>query len=219
MGNAPYNTDKVAGEVRTISTHLGEMCIRVVGEEGAEKIPVICLPGMNEGLADEWVKIAQPLSENGYIVVIINFHSNFNTKPALFIGGIQPNDVSRIINEAVLENVLHSKRAVIMGKSWGGYHAFTHATKHPDKVIKLVLQAPGFTTIDRVVALHKTAVPTFLAWAEDDYIVWYSTTHTWTSVMGESLVLYSAHTGGHAVVEEYASPILKFLQGGSGSKD
>jgi len=213
MGNSVSGEEEErVGELRNIQTHLGIVTIRIIGQEGAAKTPVICIPGMNEALVDEWVKIAVPLSDNNFVVAIINFHSNPDTKPALLFGGIQPHDVSRIINEAVLENVFHADKAVIMGKSWGGYQAFTHVTSHPEKVLKLVLQAPGFSNHDRITALHKTGVPTFLAWAKDDPVVWYSTTETWTAIFGSDITIFTAEVGGHAIIPEYAEPILKFLQ-------
>lgn len=211
MGNSA-STEKIVGELREIDTHLGKVTIRIVGDLGADKIPVICLPGYSPALGDEWVKVAEPLSKHGFVSAIINFHSNPNTKPSLVFGGIQPHDVSKIINEAVLHNVFHAEKAMILGKSWGGYMAFTHATNHPTKVLKLAIQAPGFSTHERIVALHKSKVPTFLAWAKDDPIVWYSGTEQWLAVFKDELVLYTAAKGGHEIVDEYAEPILKFLQ-------
>lgn len=168
---------------------------------------------MSAALIDEWAKVAEPLSQHGFVAAIINFHSNPKTSPALFVGGIQPHDLSKIINEAVLANFFHAKKAIVFGKSWGGYMASVHATNHPDKVIKLVLQAPGFSTAERVAALHKTKVPTFLAWAKDDSVVWYSTHKVWQSEFGADLTFYAAEAGGHAVIDEYAGPVLRFLQG------
>ena len=209
MGNASHSA---VGEKRDMDTHMGKMSVRIVGSEGTGKIPVICIPGASEALVDEWVKVAAPLSENGYVVAIINFHSNPDTKPGIIFGGIQPHDVSRVINEAVLQSIFHAEKAIIMGKSWGGYMAYTHATAHPTKVIKLCLQAPAFSNHERVAALHKTGVPTFLAWARDDPLIWYSNTKTWLDGMGSDLVFYSAEKGGHAVIDEYAEPMIKFIK-------
>ena len=210
MGNT--STSSVPGIVQEIDTHLGKVVIRIVGDNSPGKIPVICIPGLSASLVDEWTKVAVVLEKHGYVSAIIHFQSNPKTAPALIFGGIQHEDVSKIINEAVLKNVFNSEKAIILGKSWGGYMAFTHATNHPDKVIKLALQAPAFSNSERVAALRKTGIPTFLTWARDDPIVWYSTSKLWREEMGSDLTFYAAETGGHAVVHEYAEPILKFLQ-------
>lgn len=210
MGNA-FAASPIPGVLQEVETHLGKVTVRIVGENVPGKIPVICIPGMNSALADEWAKVAGPLSEHGFVSAIIHFHSNPRTAPALLVGGIQPHDVSKIINEAVLTGIFHAEKAVILGKSWGGYMAFTHVTNHPDKVIKLALQAPGFSTSERIAALHKTHIPTFLAWAKDDSVVWYSTHKTWQDIMGADLTFYAAEAGGHVIIDEYAKPILDFL--------
>ena len=211
MGNTSSSSDILPGVVQEIETHLGKVNIRIVGENVPDKIPVICIPGMNAGLVDEWTKVVVPLSEHGYVSAIIHFHSNPKTAPGL-LGGISPHDVSKIINEAVLKNVFNAEKAVILGKSWGGYMAFTHVTNHPDKVIKLALQAPAFSSASRAAALHKTGVPTFLAWAKDDSVMWYTTSKIWREEMGQDLTFYAAEKGGHVVIDEYAEPILRFLQ-------
>lgn len=205
-------TEITPGVIHEVETHLGKVKVRIVGENIPGRVPVVCIPGMSEALIDEWTKVAEPLSQHGFVVAIIHFHSNPRTAPALFIGGIQPPDVSKIINEAVLKQIFNAEKGVILGKSWGGYMAVMHTINNPDKVIKLAVQAPAFSTRERVTALHKTGVPTLLAWAKDDWVVWYSTHEMWQSVFGSDLTFYSTDKGGHAVVDDYAGPILKFLQ-------
>lgn len=215
MGNTDSVSEPqpVSGELRKISTHLGEMMVRIVGNLDKDYIPVVCLPGANAALFDEWVNVIQPISEKSYVFCIINFHSNANTKPGVIFGGIQPPDVSKIINEAILQEVFKKDKCVIMGKSWGGYMAVAHTSTHPSKVIKLVIQAPAFSTKERILALQATNVPTFLAWALDDSIMWYSRyMPLWKEVMGSNIETYTAEIGGHSLIQEYTTPILCFLQ-------
>jgi pimeloyl-ACP methyl ester carboxylesterase len=211
MGNS-MAAEIVPGVLHHIETHLGKVEIRVVGENIPGRVPIICIPGISAALKDEWTNVVEPLSQHGYVAAIIHFHSNPKTAPALLAGGIQPRDVSKIVNEAVLANFFNTDRAVIMGKSWGGYMAAMHATSHPAKVVKLVLLAPAFSTADRAIALHKVGVPTFLGWAKDDSSVWYSTHKLWRDEFGEDLTFYAAEKGGHTVIPEYAGPVLKFLK-------
>jgi pimeloyl-ACP methyl ester carboxylesterase len=200
------------GEIIDISTHLGNISMRVIGKVEDGKIPIICIPGASPALVDEWVVVVGNLIESGHVAAILNFHSNSSTKPGVIFGGIQPNDVSKIINEAVLRDYFRAEKAIIMGKSWGGYMASKHTIAHSDKVRKLVLQAPAFSTTETIAEVRKTGVPTFLAWAKDDPLVWFSGTAAWLDGMGENLTLFSVETGGHAVVAEYSAPILTFLQ-------
>ena len=73
----------ISGVVRIVPTHLGDINIRLINGSGNidDKVPVICLPGANSALVDEWVPIAKYLSLNNFAVAIINFHSNPATKP------------------------------------------------------------------------------------------------------------------------------------------
>lgn len=211
MGSS-LGAEIIPGVLHHVETHLGQVEIRVVGERVKGRIPIICIPGMSEALKDEWVNVVEPLSQRGYVAAIIHFHSNPKTAPGMLVGGIQPRDVSKIINEAVLTNFFRADKAIIFGKSWGGYMAATHVTSHPDKVIKVVLQAPAYSTSERAAALHRTGVPTFLAWAKDDSAVWYSLHKVWREKFGEDLTFYTSEKGGHQVISEYAGPILRFLQ-------
>jgi pimeloyl-ACP methyl ester carboxylesterase len=201
--------DSVPGELREVDSHLGKIEVRVLGDITPDNIPVVCFPGKIPALVDEWVAVADPLSKHGYAVAIVHFHSNPRTSPA---SGISPQDVANIINEAILGKLFHAQKAVILGKSWGGYMAMAYATSHPDKVIKLALQAPASCTKERIAYLHQAHVRTFLAWAKDDPSVGYATHGMFQEEFGAELTFYSAEKGGHRVIAEYAEPILQFLQ-------
>ena len=68
--------------MRVVSTHLGDINVKLFSTGNLEdKIPVICLPGANAALVDEWVPIAKYLSSRNFSVAIINFHCNPVTKP------------------------------------------------------------------------------------------------------------------------------------------
>ena len=198
----------LSGILQDIDTHLGKITIRLIGDITRDKTPVICLPGINAALVDEWVRVAEHLSRHDHVVAIINFHSNSRTAPS---SGIQSEDISRIINEAVLQGVFHAEKGIIMGKSWGGHAAFAYTTNHPESVIKLVLVAPAYSNAPRVAALHQTGVHTFLAWTKDDPMIKYPTSEVWIENMGSDLVFYTAEKGGHTILDEYADPILHFL--------
>jgi hypothetical protein len=198
----------VVGEEIQVSTHLGSVAVRIVGKISPGVQPVICIPGISKLLINEWVNVAEPLSKRGYVSAIINFHSNQSTKPK---GGIEPSDISKIIIESIMEKVFHTKKVIIMGKSWGGFIAYSHAIAHPETVLKLVLLAPAQGTIEQATLLSKTRVPTFLGWARDDTVIPFPSSLVWVHGYGSKLLFYSADSGGHAVLEEYAEPIDKFL--------
>ena len=219
MGNssssssAPDETN-LPGEVRTIETHLGELKVRVIGKEGEGKIPVICFHGAKISLLHEWITIGSRVAEGNYVVVIINFHSNPKTVPAVLAHnmGLDPEDLSKIVSDSILKGMFNAEKGIMMGKSWGGFQASAYTAANPDKVIKLVLQAPAFTTKDRVRAVAPGKVPLLLCWAKDDSSMWYSNSKTWMAGYEEGLItLYTAEKGGHALTDEYGDPILKFL--------
>ncbi len=53
----------LSGILQDIDTHLGKITIRLIGDITRDKTPVICLPGINAALVDEWVRVN--LSRNG----------------------------------------------------------------------------------------------------------------------------------------------------------
>lgn len=208
------NDLSLPGEIRTIQTHLGDMKVRIIGQLGDGKEPVVCLHGAKISLVEEWVPIASKLAEGNFVVCIINFHSNPKTVPSVLFGGIQPPDLSKIIIESVMKGIFNTDKIILMAKSWGGYMAGAHTAAHPETVSKLVLQAPAFTTVERVSNLAAaTTAPLLLCWAKNDGMMSYSSSKLWMDAFGtERATLYTADTGGHAITDEYAAPIQEFLK-------
>jgi predicted esterase len=101
-----------------------------------------------------------------------------------------------------------------MGKSWGGKQAMIFTTTYPNLVNKLFLIAPASSDKTILTLLQKSNKDIFLGWAEDDYTVWYSNTKIWKEIFKSStkLHLYSAIEGGHKILLEYLSPIIRVLQ-------
>ncbi len=139
----------------TINTSLGPIEVRIYGplslKQGSE--PIICIPGMNKALVNEWSNVAQTLGDAGYTVVILNLFSNSLTKPKV----ISDNDFISMLRDDIIHNYFRSKKAIIMGKSWGGKMAGTFTLKNSDIVSKLVLIAPvdGINIIPKTIALSK----------------------------------------------------------------
>ena len=202
------------GEVRAIETDIGELKVRIIGDNGKGKIPVVCFHGAKISLLNEWIPIGVKLAERNFVVAIINFHSNPRTIPSIIArnGGVEPEDLTKLVSNSILKGLFNAEKGIIMGKSWGGYQASAYTAANPDKVIKLVLQAPAFTTRDRVSAVAASKVPLLLCWAKDDPLMFYSTSRIWMTGYGEELcTLYTAEKGGQALIGEYTEPIINFL--------
>ena len=142
---------------------------------------------------------------------MISTYVDFSCIVGLIIGGISSEDVSKIVFTHVLESIFKKNKAIIMGKSWGGFQATQIAVKYPMKVTKLCLVAPAFTQKSTVNSIVSMNIPVSLNWAKDDYVVWYWNAETW-KYLGSNLHLYSASSGGHKILAEYAEPILQFLK-------
>ena len=108
---------------RTISTHLGDIKIKVIGDdEHVNKTLCVMIPGAKTDVADEWIPTAMTLAATKkYTCVIIDFHSNTKTIPGILMGGVKTEDISLIINKSILDDTFQKPKAVIMGKSWGGF--------------------------------------------------------------------------------------------------
>jgi hypothetical protein len=74
---------------------------------------------------DEWVPVADSLCQKGHFVIIINFHSNPKTTPALFFGGFTDANVEQLLRESIMNGYFKGKHReiVLFGKSWGGKQA------------------------------------------------------------------------------------------------
>ena len=209
---APKNAPFLPGKIENVETHMGSVSVRVLG--GKSGRPVVCLPGVNPALVDEWVPVAKAISDHGFTIYIINFHSNPRTKPAVLFGDISSEDVNKII-ETLMAKVIKTDQIVLMGKSWGGGKAMQFSEKHPHKVSKLCLVAPASSDPDIVQGIKKSGIPVLLAWTKDDSALWFSNTETWKSVLGSQLELVTAEKGGHRILPEYSTSIIEFISSGS----
>ena len=198
----------IPGYLIKVSTRLGQISVRVVGQTTNK--PIICLPGINPKLVDEWTKVGDEISQNGYVLYIINFHSNPRTVPSLTIGGISNEDVINVINDVM--DFIQVKQVIIMGKSWGGGQAMNYAKEYPNRVIKICLVAPASSNSAVIKELGQGSFPIYLAWAKDDSVIWYSNTETWQSILGSKLTFQSSETGGHSILSSYSKSMIDFLQ-------
>jgi hypothetical protein len=199
----------IPGKIIQIPISLGgTISVRTLGNPS--DIPVICLPGINPKLVDEWTVVGEKMSQQGFVIYILNFHSNPKTVPSLIMGGISNNDVTGVINDVMTH--IQAQEMILMGKSWGGGQAMNYAKEYPKKVKKLCLVAPASSNPSTIKLLGQNPAPIYLAWARDDSTIWYSNSETWKQSLGPKLTFQSADRGGHRILSEYADTLIKFLQ-------
>ena len=73
---------------------------------------------------------------HGFCVLAPDLHSNPATRP----GTISREDFARVVLALV-----DDRKAIWLGKSWGGASVAAFAAAHPDHVHKLVLDAPAIS--------------------------------------------------------------------------
>jgi dienelactone hydrolase len=202
-------TLNLPGKTRQIETHLGLVTIREIGS--GKGLLVVCLPGVNPALTDEWAPVGRTLSDGGYRVVIINFHSNAKTKPAVLFGDIASDDVNKII--ITIMDDFKMEQIFLMGKSWGGGKAMEFIQKHPKRVSKLCLVAPANVDPEVIKGVKEAGRPVLLAWAKDDSALWFSNTETWKKALGDQMTMVTAEKGGHRILNEYGPRIMEFITG------
>mmetsp|Transcript_7421 Transcript_7421/g.12479 ORF Transcript_7421/g.12479 Transcript_7421/m.12479 type:complete len:243 (-) Transcript_7421:206-934(-) len=209
----------VADTVISVESRQGTVHMRIIGEISGKKIPVICLPGANPTLKDEWVPIASQLASRGYVSVLIYTHS--------FHKPLNIPDIISFLHEVVLIDKLGATRAIIMGKSAGGSLAQDFALQYPHVVEALVLAAPARTNPEHITKFcsvesqsHNAHFPVFLAWALDDPS--FQKSRLWVDACEQrdgqaqatqqvGFTMYTATSGGHRVLPEYGEPIVDFL--------
>lgn len=118
---------KILGEITLIS---------LKPEMKTQANPIICIPGMNEGLVTEWLNVASLLSTE-YHVVILNLFTNPKTHPKRI-----EDDHLNIILLNIISDYFKESKAVIMGKSWGGQKAANFALQFSNMIAKVALIAP-----------------------------------------------------------------------------
>jgi pimeloyl-ACP methyl ester carboxylesterase len=99
-----------------------------------------------------------------------------------------------------------------MGKSWGGAVAIETALHHPDKVTKLILTAPAYSTYT---ALQTMQTPVLLAWAEDDPVIPFAYAAKFAEA-APNVQLETYPTGGHSAAPknaaDFAPRAINFLK-------
>lgn len=201
------NNNLILGNIHQFPTSFGKISVRVIGKSTDR--PIICLPGINSKLVDEWAIVGDKVSSSGFVMYIINFHSNPNTSPSLVMGGISNADVLTLINE-IMEHI-NAQQIILMGKSWGGGQAMNFAKEYPNKILKLCLIAPASSNPSIITQLGKHSFPIYLAWAKDDSTIWYSNSDTWKQILGSKLTFQATETGGHRILEEYGMSLSQFV--------
>jgi pimeloyl-ACP methyl ester carboxylesterase len=102
--------------------------------------------------------------------------------------------------------------AVLMGKSWGGAVAIQTALRHPNKITKLILTAPAYSTYS---ALKTLPTPILLAWAEDDPVIPFAYAAKFAEA-APNVQLESYPTGGHSAAPknaaDFAPKAVEFLK-------
>lgn len=208
------NADEELGKLVVLTTPHGEVHLRVVGDlDDKNNAVILCLPGANPSLKDEWLPIMTSLSEHGkYASVLVYTHM---LRKRDF-------DVIDFLHHKLLSDTLQASRVFVMGKSAGGSLAQAFALKYPDSIRGLVLAAPASSVPEHIAVFCATGVaqsrntPLLLAWAMDDPS--FGKSQLWLDecrndkLKKSSFSFYSAKTGGHRVLQEYSEPILNFLQ-------
>jgi len=164
---------------------------------------MIVLHGMNSAkeIREEWYRVAEKLSHQGYTVFCPNLHSN----PFLAPKHAPTDDqIDKFIIELIQDEALSS--IIIGGKSWGGGKAANFAHRHPRIVTRAVLVAPG--SVDPSEAI---SIPTLLVYCEDDRIGRKAKRSLEECVDDEQLQIFTVPSGGHRIVEEMDSEIIKFV--------
>ncbi|MFZ0545680.1 MAG: alpha/beta hydrolase [Candidatus Promineifilaceae bacterium] len=105
--------------------------------------------------------------------------------------------------EAVLAimDAFEKESAVLMGKSWGGAVAIQTAMRHPNKITKLILTAPAYSTFT---ALKTLQTPILLAWAEDDPVIPFAYAAKFAQA-APNVQLETYPTGGHSAAPKNAA--------------
>ena len=69
--------------------------------------------------------MAHALQKLGHHVIIINFHSNSTTTPALVFRGFSDSNVQKLLRESIMRDHFKNcfKKIIVFGKSWGGKQA------------------------------------------------------------------------------------------------
>ena len=161
-------------------------------------------------IVDEWVPVAIQLSQSGnYVTVLVYTH--------LLHKQVSHSDMLSVLHDTVMTEVLQASHVVVMGKSAGGGLAQEFAFQYPENLLALVLAAPSSSNPDHISTFcpsdrNHMQAPLFLAWAADDAS--FGKSNLWLETCQRkrnAFSFYSAKSGGHRVLPEYAAQIQSFF--------
>ncbi|CAJ1445966.1 unnamed protein product [Effrenium voratum] len=184
-------------------TSLGSMQVEEYGRSGPL---AIAIHGMAKSMVTEWDFTAQHLAEEGYHVLVPNFHSNKDTRP----GKISADSAAAVLLD-LMKLVGSSKISLLMGKSWGGGMASALVNKpelqaRGHEVEKMVLVAPA--SLQPWPASCRAA----LFWAEDDAVVPIKNAEAQPELLQKLKLFHKERTGGHRILDTYLPAIMEFAE-------
>jgi len=189
----------------TISSGFGSFdVVKFLPSQPDPSKSMIAIHGANsmKDIREEWFRVSEKLSNEGYTVYCPNFHSNSNLKPG---SSNESGDEAYSIAIKELMDAEGLETIVLGGKSWGGGKAAHVARKHPGRIKKLVLCAPAMEKGDTI------TIPTLLAYCEDDGIGRRAKRTLQECVDDDLLEIFTVESGGHRIVEELDEKIIEFV--------
>ena len=146
------------GESEFVELADHEVHLVIAGSEQSDRL-IVLLHGFGASSLT-WKEVLEPLSSIGFVVAYDRAAFGFTERPTTF-GEVNPYSSPgqlQVIDELV-SKYGQGKEVVILGHSAGGALALGYALDHPEKVQKLILEAP---------AVHGTGgAPSWLNWVFD----------------------------------------------------
>ena len=146
------------GESEFVELAGHEVHLVIAGSEQSDRL-IVLLHGFGASSLT-WKEVLEPLSSIGFVVAYDRAAFGFTERPTTF-GAVNPYSSPgqlQVIDELV-SKYGQGKEVVILGHSAGGALALGYALDHPEKVQKLILEAP---------AVYGTGgAPSWLNWVFD----------------------------------------------------
>lgn len=180
---------------------------------------VVCIHGMmdNNFIRGEWDPVAQGLAQEGFHVLLPDFHS---APEALRPGQLSGEDLRSLLTEFALHldnfvparyRTVAAPRMAVLGKSWGARMA-AEAGLMP-QVVAVALATPPFSVAEAGRLLPNIRGEVALLMVRDDTTVPISSATLYKELLQGKAVWVEAPTGGHRVVPEFHRPLVDFLIG------
>lgn len=200
---------------QSAETSLGPLKFREFGESDGPL--VLCFHGMTDSpfIRDEWNAVAYRLAEEGFHVVVPDFHS---APEALQPGRATGDRVREVVAELAQHlgavptryHAAVAPKLVVLGKSWGGRMA-AEAAALP-QVIGVGLVAPAISESQAATLFPLIHGEKALLMVRDDPVVPFDRAAGLRRLLGGDSVHWSeAPSGGHRVVEAFVAPLASFL--------